>query len=83
MTESQRPTLGATRARQGRTGRQILWVLVFGVALVILGFVLAYVWQTGGNVVSPPGGNQHVSGQSFQAPQPSAATRQTPNQPHG
>ena len=76
MTESQRPTLGATRARQGRTGRQILWVLLFGVALVILGFVLAYFWQTGGKVVTPPGGDQHVSGQSFEAPPPAGATRQ-------
>lgn len=76
MTETQRPTVGATRARQGRTGRQILWVLVFGIALVILGFVLAYFWRSGGDVVSPPGGQEQTSGQAFQAPPPAAATRQ-------
>jgi hypothetical protein len=81
MSESQRPTLGATRARQGRTGRQILWVLVFGVALVILGFALAYAWQSGGEAASQPSGR--VSGQSFKAPPPTGATRQTPNQPQG
>ena len=76
MTESQRPTLGATRARQGRSGRQILWVLLFGIALTVLGFVLAYFWRTGGDVVSPPGGHQQAGGQAFQAPPPDAVTRQ-------
>lgn len=43
--ETSRPTVGATRARQGRPGRHVLWVLVFGLLLVILGFVAAYAWK--------------------------------------
>ena len=76
MTESQRPTLGATRARQGRNGRRILWVLLFGIALTVIGFVLAYFWRTGGEVVSPPGAQQAVSGKAFDAAAPAPATQQ-------
>ena len=40
-----RPATGATRARQGQSGRHVLWVLIFGTALVVLGFAAAYLWS--------------------------------------
>jgi hypothetical protein len=40
-----RPVVGAARARQGRSGRHVLWVLVFGVLLTVLGFTAAYLWK--------------------------------------
>lgn len=42
---SSRTVLGVTRARQGRSGRPIVWVLVFGLALTVLGFFAAYAWK--------------------------------------
>ena len=39
------PTVDATRARQGRLGRPILFVLAFGILLVVLGFFAAYTWK--------------------------------------
>ena len=76
MTESPHRTLNATRARQGRWGAQILKLMLFGIALVVLGFILAYFWQTGGQVTSPPGAQQRVNGQAVHAPPPPAVTRQ-------
>ena len=35
-TNSPRQTIGVTRARQGRLGRNVLWVLIFGLLLVIM-----------------------------------------------
>ncbi|MCR5873540.1 hypothetical protein LRS10_04680 [Phenylobacterium sp. J426] len=40
--DTSRPVVGATRARQGRSGRHVLLVLGFGLLLVILGFTIAY-----------------------------------------
>jgi hypothetical protein len=41
--------MGATRARQGRSGRHMLWVLVFGLGLVILGLAAAYLERKAGD----------------------------------
>jgi len=42
---SSRPTLGATRARQGRFGRHVFWVLVISTALATLGMFAAWFWR--------------------------------------
>jgi hypothetical protein len=45
MTYQSRPTLGATRARQGRFGRHMLWVLLFGTLLAAVGMFAAWTWK--------------------------------------
>ena len=72
-----RPTVGATRARQGRMGRNIFWVLVFGVALTVLGFAATWAWKAGDlastQAKSTP---QSADAASYAAPRPDAASRQ-------
>jgi hypothetical protein len=46
MANSHRPTLGATRARQGRFGRHVVWVLLFGTLLAALALFGAWTWQS-------------------------------------
>lgn len=70
-------TLGATRARQGRIGRNIFWVLVFGIALTVLGFAATWAWKAGDLASTQPRNSaQPAEASSFQAPQPSGAARQ-------
>src|SRR5947209_5039025 len=73
-----RQTVGATRARQARTGRNIFWVLVFGIALTVLGFAATWAWKAGD--LAGPGGHQTTSdpaaAANFHAPRPDAASRQ-------
>lgn len=77
MANSHRPTVGATRARQGRRGMPIVWVLVVGMALVILGFILTWVWKSGDLRSAAQPQATHASQVSgFNAPPPDAASRQ-------
>jgi hypothetical protein len=74
---STRPTLGATRARQGRLGRPVLWVLLVAMLLVILGFFATWTWKAGDFAREEPNNaTQRADAQPFQAPQPNAAARQ-------
>ncbi|MCR5877792.1 hypothetical protein [Phenylobacterium sp. J367] len=76
---SQRPTMSATRARQGRLGRHILWVLVFGLALVVLGFFAAYAWKSGDLASTEVhNGKQPADAQAFNAPEPAAVNTPPP-----
>ena len=72
-----RPTIGPTRARQGRLGRSILWVLVFGVLLTVLGFAATWAWKAG-DLASDDAKTQPTpaTAQQFTAPRPDAASRQ-------
>ena len=45
MTYSSRPVLNATRARSGRYGRHMLWVLLFGTLLAAAGLFAAWTWK--------------------------------------
>ena len=71
------PVMGATRARQGRSGRHMLWVLVFGLGLVILGFAAAYLWKAGdlrsANVNNGPA---DAAATNWKAPEPAAVNPQ-------
>lgn len=69
-------TLGATRARQGRAGRSIFWVLVFGVALTVLGFAATWAWKAGDFASAQNKSQQATAGSQFNAPRPDAASRQ-------
>jgi hypothetical protein len=72
-----RPTVGATRVRQGRMGRNIFWVLVFGVALTILGFAATWAWKAGDLASTQPTSTaQSANAASYNAPRPDAASRQ-------
>ena len=77
MANSHRPSLSETRARQGRKGLPMLWVLVIGMALVILGFVITWAFHAPGlSSASQPYATQPSQAEAFKAPPPSAASRQ-------
>jgi hypothetical protein len=72
-----RPALGATRARQGRSGRHVLWVLLFGTLLTVLGFIAALAWnadEVGNATVND--GKDNPAAVAFDAPPPQPATPQ-------
>ena len=72
-----RPTVGAARVRQGRLGRNILWVLLIALLLVVLGFFATWTWKARDltSVQNAPNASAGAA-QSFSAPQPGAAVRQ-------
>ena len=41
--ETTRPVLSASRARRGRYGHDVVWVLLFGALLTALGVVFAWI----------------------------------------
>lgn len=72
-----RRTIGATRARQGRLGRSVFWVLVFAIALTVLGFAVTWAWKAGDFTSEEPSNTpNHAQASTFNAPQPSAVSRQ-------
>ena len=74
---SVRPTLTATRARQGRPGKHVMWVLVVGLALTILGFFAAYAWKSDALASTEPNNaRQQIDAQAFNAPEPAAKNPQ-------
>jgi hypothetical protein len=71
--ETERPVLNATRARQGRWGQHIFWVLVFGTLLAALGMFAAWTWKSADE--GPAGTAQEtVDGRGFGAPEPAPPT---------
>jgi hypothetical protein len=73
-----RSTATATRARQGRTRTGLIWVLVFGVALTVLGFAATWAWKAGdfSRASNPSDHAAQAPASSFAAPRPDAASRQ-------
>jgi hypothetical protein len=72
-----RPTVGVTRVRQGRLGRNILWVLIAALLLVVLGFFATWTWKARDLANAPNQGRAPASAaQTFNAPPPRAAVRQ-------
>jgi len=70
-SESPRPVLNATRARQGRFGKHMIWVLIFGTLLAALGLFAAWTFK-GKDLASVEEHNakKPVLAQSFDAPSP-------------
>ena len=75
-----RTTVSATRARQGRLGRNVMWVLVFGIVLTVIGFVATWAWKAGdlgaaqrnlGRDDAPP------AAKTFNAPPPTPSAART------
>jgi hypothetical protein len=58
-------------------GRSVFWVLVFGVALTVLGFAATWAWKAGDLAATDPNGTSQIpAARSFSAPRPDAASRQ-------
>jgi hypothetical protein len=71
MAFQSRPTVGATRARQGRFGRHMLWVLLFGTLLAAIGMFAAWTWKAPAMQATERAPNQRASAsQQFTAPEP-------------
>ena len=85
-TETTRRVLPETRARQGRYGRHMLWVLLGGLFLVIAAFAGLWAYRAGDfasananngpdNVSSPAG---PISPNLFHAPEPAPIANPAP-----
>lgn len=73
------PTLNATRARQGRWGRHIFWVLVFGTLLAALGLFAAWTWRSPDLAATEPTTAQaQQKAQTFDTPAPPSPSPQNP-----
>ncbi|MFN3583994.1 hypothetical protein [Phenylobacterium sp.] len=68
--ETTRPILGATRARQGRFGRHVFWVLLFGTLLAALGLFAAWTWRSGDLASTNSNNGPSSAAEAFRAPEP-------------
>ena len=75
-----RPVLNAPRARQGRYGRHVLWVLLASTALAALALFSAWTWRAP-DLASTEQHNakQPADAQAFNMGEPAA--QQTPSSP--
>jgi len=74
-TDEQPTSMNVTRARQGRWGRHVFWVLVFGTVLAALGMFLAWTWKSTEEPVPVGRGMERVDGrQTTDTPAPPPAT---------
>jgi hypothetical protein len=82
MAYQSRPTLNATRARQGRFGRHMIWVLLFGTLLAAIGLFAAWTWKAPALETSAAvNDKQPADSQAFSAPEPAPLTNPAPTQP--
>lgn len=74
--DTAQPKLNATRARQGRWGRHIFWVLVFGTVLAALGLFAAWSWRAPDLATTETTTVEaQQNAQSFDAPAPAPPTQ--------
>ena len=71
--ETGKPVLNATRARQGRWGQHVFWVLVFGTLLAALGLFAAWTWRAD-EVTQPTRAERAAAAQTFDTPAPPPPT---------
>jgi len=77
--DSNRPTLNVTRARQGRWGRHVFWVLVFGTLLAALGMFAAWTWRAPDLAATEPTQLEaQQKAQTFDVPAPPPPNPQNP-----
>ena len=81
MADQPRTTLSATRARQGRFGRHMIWVLLFGTLLAALGLFAAWTWKAPALAASDAGKDSRPATHSFSSPEPAAIANPTPVAP--
>ena len=70
MVDQPPPVLSATRARQGRFGRHMSWVLLFGTLLAALGLFAAWTWKAPALAASDAGKDVRPAAHSFSSPEP-------------
>jgi hypothetical protein len=71
------PVLAATKARQGRLGRPVFWVLLVSTILAALALFAAWAWRAGDLAGTEPNNGRVLSpAHSFNAPEPAPATQQ-------
>jgi hypothetical protein len=82
MVYQSRPTLGATRARQGRFGRHMIWVLLFGTLLAAIGLFAAWTWKAPDLASSEAANDRKVAdSRAFNAPDPAPLANPAPAAP--
>jgi hypothetical protein len=82
MVYQSRPTLGATRARQGRFGRHMIWVLLFGTLLAVIGLFAAWTWRAPALESSAAvNDKQPADSRAFKAPEPAPIATPAPAEP--
>jgi len=65
--------LNATRARQGRIGRHMVWVLIFSTLLAGIGLFVAWTWKAPSLAsANSDNGRPSAGGKPFNAPEPAA-----------
>jgi hypothetical protein len=79
--DPQRPVLNATRARQGRYGRHMVWVLVFSTLLAGIGLLLAWTWKAPSFAHANSNKSPSKAAAVFHAPEPAPIVPQ-PGQDH-
>jgi hypothetical protein len=68
---SSAPTLPATKARQGRLGRDVFWVLVISVALAVIALAIAWIYRAPDLSASQANnGTRPALAHAFNAPPP-------------
>lgn len=73
-----RPGLNATRARQGRIGVHMFWVLAVSTALAALALFGAWLWRAGDLPSTPPSKAGAIrTAQTFDSGDPAPGTLQT------
>ncbi len=77
------PTLSATRARQGRWGRHVLWVLLASTALAALALFGAWTWKAPDLAATEPhDARKAATARSFDMGEPAAQQKPgSPSQP--
>ena len=66
---SSAPDLSATKARQGRMGRDVFWVLVISVVLAVAAVGVAWIWRAPQLAASESNnGKQPAAARAFNAP---------------
>jgi len=82
MVYQSRQTLGATRARQGRFGRHMIWVLLFGTLLAAIGLFAAWTWRAPDLASTAATNDQQASdSRAFSAPEPAPLATPAPAEP--
>ena len=82
MVYQSRPTLSATRARQGRFGRHMIWVLLFSTLLAVIGLFAAWTWKAPAiQATEVPNNKSATASQKFAAPEPAPIATPAPAEP--
>lgn len=68
------PVIRASRARSGRMGRSVFWVLLISTLLAVLGLFIAWTLRTGDLASTEDTRNVPAESRAFEAPIPAAVT---------